>query len=199
MDKLTFITKIADSMAWPVAVLIAAIIFRSDIRELFKRIKKWKTGNTEVELFEERAEFLSAKSRRHSRSLTHEIKKAPSLSISDIRSKPRNSILEMTRYLENLIIFTAEALEDKSEHSLDIHAAAKILKEHNIIDTEQEWLLDEALELRNIVAHNRSFTPSKEALGNYMSFLASYMFSIFETSDKLNIHKRDNSNRANDD
>ena len=53
MDWLTFISKIIDSIAWPGAVILIALIFRNEIGKLLRLIRKLRHGDLEVTFGEE--------------------------------------------------------------------------------------------------------------------------------------------------
>lgn len=55
MDWLTFITKLVDSLAWPVVALILGGVFKKQLKELLPFMKKLKAGPLEAE-FEREAE-----------------------------------------------------------------------------------------------------------------------------------------------
>ena len=47
---ITAIAAVLGAIAWPSAILISLLIFRSQIRDLLSRLKKGKLGFLEVEL-----------------------------------------------------------------------------------------------------------------------------------------------------
>ena len=49
MDNLTFITKMAETLAWPICVIILALLFRGQVVELLRRIVKGKIPGGEFE------------------------------------------------------------------------------------------------------------------------------------------------------
>ncbi|MVT30302.1 hypothetical protein GO496_26250 [Acidovorax citrulli] len=44
MDWLTFISKLIDSIAWPVAAVLLGLIFRKKLAELLPLLRKVKAG-----------------------------------------------------------------------------------------------------------------------------------------------------------
>ena len=49
MDWLTFVSKLIDSLAWPLVALILGLVFRKKLLELITTIKKLKAGPVEAE------------------------------------------------------------------------------------------------------------------------------------------------------
>ncbi|MGY8590239.1 hypothetical protein L0935_18570, partial [Paracidovorax citrulli] len=49
MDWLTFISKLIDSIAWPVAAVLLGLIFRKKLAELLPLLRKVKAGPLEAE------------------------------------------------------------------------------------------------------------------------------------------------------
>lgn len=49
MDWLTFISKITDSLAWPIVALILGVLLRKRLLELIPNMKKFKAGPLEAE------------------------------------------------------------------------------------------------------------------------------------------------------
>ncbi|WP_146029971.1 hypothetical protein [Vibrio vulnificus] len=59
MDKLTFISKMIDSISWPLVTLILGLAFRKQIAELFPYLKKLKAGPVEAEFEMEAKQVLA--------------------------------------------------------------------------------------------------------------------------------------------
>ena len=49
MDWLTFVSKLVDSLAWPLVALILGLVFRKKVLELITTIRKLKAGPVEAE------------------------------------------------------------------------------------------------------------------------------------------------------
>lgn len=49
MDWLTFISKLVDSLAWPVAGVLLGLIFRKKLLDLIPLLRKVKAGPLEAE------------------------------------------------------------------------------------------------------------------------------------------------------
>ena len=62
MDYLTFITKIVEFAAWPIAAFLIALCLRKELQVLIPLIKKFKAGLVELELGEIQQELKSTKS-----------------------------------------------------------------------------------------------------------------------------------------
>lgn len=61
MDGLTFIAEMSKAVAWPLAVVALALIFRPQLRALLARISKGRLGPAEFE-FEQQLQMLAAQS-----------------------------------------------------------------------------------------------------------------------------------------
>lgn len=59
MDWLTFIVEMLKASAWPLAVVVIALIFRQQLRALLARISKGRLGPAEFE-FEQELQVLAA-------------------------------------------------------------------------------------------------------------------------------------------
>ncbi|MEU0312968.1 hypothetical protein [Nocardioides sp. NPDC006273] len=49
MNWMEFVSSVVESLAWPTAIVIAALVFKSEIEELLKRLKSGKVLGTEFE------------------------------------------------------------------------------------------------------------------------------------------------------
>ncbi|WP_369650759.1 MULTISPECIES: helix-turn-helix domain-containing protein [unclassified Variovorax] len=61
MDCLTFITKLIEFLAWPLALVIGAFALRAEIRSLLPQITKFEAGPVRFELAQIKKEVESAK------------------------------------------------------------------------------------------------------------------------------------------
>lgn len=61
MDGLTFIAEMIKALAWPLAAVVIALIFRQQLRALLTRISKGRLGPAEFE-FEQELKVLAAQS-----------------------------------------------------------------------------------------------------------------------------------------
>ena len=61
MDSLTFIAELIKALAWPLAVVALALIFRQQLRTLLARLSKGRLGPAEFE-FEQELKLLAAQS-----------------------------------------------------------------------------------------------------------------------------------------
>lgn len=64
MDALSFIAQLVQAAAWPVAIVVLALMFRPQLRALLERLNKGRLGPAEFE-FERALRVLSAQSGRH--------------------------------------------------------------------------------------------------------------------------------------
>lgn len=112
MDKLTFVSSVIESVAWPIAAAFVAISLRDEIRKLLSRTKRIKYNETEFEFNEEikAASEEASKTFPEARSVRVENNK----SIELARLSPRGAILEAWLGVE-------EALNGySSRHGLDV-------------------------------------------------------------------------------
>jgi hypothetical protein len=49
MDWLTFVSKLIDSLAWPLVALVLGLVFRRKLLDLIPAIRKFKAGPLEAE------------------------------------------------------------------------------------------------------------------------------------------------------
>jgi hypothetical protein len=61
LDNLTFVAKVIEFAAWPVAALVIALCLRKELQALIPLIKKFKAGPVEVELEQMKRELEATK------------------------------------------------------------------------------------------------------------------------------------------
>ena len=88
MDWITFLSKLIDSVVWPVSIIILALIFRSPLSELIQVLKKFKYKGFELE-------FDSEVKKLHS----DIAKTIPDKGIIDEETKAEKSKLENLQFL----------------------------------------------------------------------------------------------------
>lgn len=177
MDALTFIVEIIKATAWPLAVLLIALVFRTELRQLLGRIRKGKVGPAEFE-FEEtvRALATDAKVLNLPQSAT-----APALPKVVVQSaEPRAAILQAWVEVEDALNHLAYA-KAPNAHALpgSTYAAIRQLANSGVIGPEYIALLNDLRTLRNQAVHELEFKPSTESVLGYVK-LANDLIGVLQ-------------------
>lgn len=166
MTVLQFLASLADSLAWPVVVLVLAWKFHVPLVALLKALRLGKVGNTEFE-FEQgvkeaevaAADLLPAPTEASERG-----------SVREAIVHPRAAVLEAWMELEEKAIgaaFSRGVLKPTARRwpEGDIRGLqkAKLLKDQHQI------ALDQLRELRNQAAHHPDFRPKPDAVLSYVT------------------------------
>ncbi|MGM0564522.1 MAG: hypothetical protein ACQES2_09340 [Pseudomonadota bacterium] len=165
MDWLTFFSKILDSISWPVAAVIIAALFRSQISDLIRRLKKGKVGSTEFE-FESALRDLSAGKKFPEKEEMRFIR----THASDLRpSEARSTVLESWLDVEHSAKRLAAKLGNGNERSFRSPIAAiREISRAEVVDGYHLSVLNELRYLRNQAAHDPEFSPSLDSVIRYM-------------------------------
>ena len=177
MDWLTFVSKLVESIAWPLVALILGLIFRERLHDLFAAIKKLKAGPVEAE-FEiavkrARADATGAIARDAPETLpapTGQTGGPDPAIVSKLlgaRSDPAGIILEAWAGVDGELFRLGRQMGlviDPLENT------AKVYKEvlsSNVLPLATAQLIHELRDLRNKVAHVE-VKPTPESAQDYL-------------------------------
>jgi len=166
MDALTFIAEIAKALAWPVASVVIALIFRAQIQALLLRMKKGKLGPAEFEFEEGVRELQRTEQLPPVASESSAIETASS---DRVAKEPRSVVLEAWLKVEAAI----DSLGKKSGHFNALarpgsSLLAKLLLKAGVLPPELHSLYRELQQLRNQASHDLDFKPSAESVFTYV-------------------------------
>ena len=173
MDWLTFVVEMSKSLAWPVASVLIAVLFREQIAALLARMKKGKVGPAEFE-FDEAVLALEQEFKPNS-----EVAKTSSSSPefaprASTEADPRTVILEAWLKVET----AARKLGKKhgAEHEQlpnDTGLTIRLLRMKGVVDWEHEKLFRQLRVLRNSAVHEDEFKPLADSVVAYRSLAES--------------------------
>ncbi|MFZ5519939.1 MAG: hypothetical protein ACOZD0_01910 [Pseudomonadota bacterium] len=165
MDALSFIAELVKALAWPLATVAIAVIFRSQLVSLLGRLKGGKLGPAEF-AFERAVEKLEAAA------VDLPSTAAGRASSSDIQlatTSPRAAIIEAWLEIEeNAIAFAlCRNLVQPTARRNPMGAINGVYKS-GFLSESQKAILRELQELRNDAAHNPDFSPSTDSVLRYV-------------------------------
>ncbi|WP_066271186.1 hypothetical protein [Hydrogenophaga palleronii] len=175
MDWLTFISKLVDSLAWPVAGVLLGLIFRKKILDLIPSLRRVKAGPLEAE-FEVATKQVLA-------STVDLASKQHSFEVSQIESRPRveetATKLLMARSEPTATIIEGWSTLDGELHRLGrqtgivvdpLESQLKVYREimeSDVLPVGTKQLVQSLRELRNQVAHAKVI-PTPESAQDYL-------------------------------
>ncbi|HEL3222829.1 hypothetical protein [Stenotrophomonas sp. PSU-St7] len=162
MDWLTFIVELLRAIAWPVAAIVIAFLYRRQIRDLLSRMKKGKIGPAEFE-FE-----------KNVRELAEELPPAalvdqvPPVDVALASINPRAAILEAWIKLEAVMNRLADSRNIDSRRGRSSLYHAKLLRKSGVITDEEMTMFNDLRFLRGQAAHDEDFSPSIDSTIQYI-------------------------------
>lgn len=174
MDKLTFITKLIDSLAWPAIALILGLKFREKLLDLISAIRV-KAGPVEAE-FELAAKQVLASTAEVTAAMSTPGVGANSATstgeeivtqLISARHDPVGLIMESWARIDAELFRLGSQIgivDDPLENSFKVYQAVMA---SDIIPTETRRLVRELRDLRNQVAHAK-VRPTAEAAQDYL-------------------------------
>lgn len=171
MDSLTFIAKIIESIAWPIASLILVILLKAEIQSLLPFIKRLKAGPLEAEFERELRELRTTVEIDPVLPPTEKtLSTAEQKLLQLIEINPRSAILEawqgVEAYARKLVVDLG--LHDPGPESRPLLDTYRAIARANLLSLEDLALFHELRSLRNQAAHAEDFNPTKEAALNYV-------------------------------
>ncbi|MFZ1641838.1 MAG: hypothetical protein WAV07_10485 [Candidatus Contendobacter sp.] len=170
MDNLTFITKLLEHAAWPLAAFAIILFMRAEIRALLPYLRKLKAGPVEAEF--ERA--VSEMSTKATSLPAPSVARALSDPDDDVvrqlaKFHPRSAILESWREVE---IAANQALSKRRPNgpAAPMRATQVVneVLEAKLLSAEASYTLQSLRTLRNQVVHEHGFEPSVTAAQRYV-------------------------------
>ena len=161
LDKLTFISKIIDSVSWPLVALVLGLAFRKQISELFPYLKKLKAGPVEAEFemetkqvlaYTENIELTAPNSGANHSKVTKNVSEILS-QLKSARNDPAGMILEAWSRIDGALFRLGQKkgiCVDPLENTSKVYRS---VMSSGIIFDETKRLVIELYELRNRVAH----------------------------------------------
>lgn len=169
MDLLTFITKLVDSLAWPVVALVLGLVFRRKLITLIPTLRRLKAGPVEAE-FELAAKQALANAEEATTQGLGKTQERPQQVIAQLREArgdPAGAILEgwakVDGELFRLGLQTGTIIEPL-ENTGKVYG---VVMSSGILPAPTVRLVKELRELRNRVAHVE-VVPTPEAAQDYL-------------------------------
>lgn len=174
VDYLEFTSSVINSIAWPSALVIGIWIFRREIRPLIPRLH-FKHKETEVSFrlseAEKAVEQLPPAPPEALSPPADEISKFEQIA----RISPRSALLEIRREVEDVLQREASRLQQRpwgqSGRAMPARQALRILREKSAINVGAANLLEDALAIGNIAAHDQSAVFSFSDAMRYRSLV----------------------------
>jgi uncharacterized protein YutE (UPF0331/DUF86 family) len=179
LDTLSFIAKLLDSLAWPVASVLLVLLLRREIRSLLPLVKKLKAGPLEAEFEREVSELRSIVDvSPQVGPIAPPLRQPIAEKLAEVN--PRSAILEAWRELESsarrLLKERAPALTESQLRST--REVIRLLSEAELISPEEGAQLNEMRFLRNQAVHAESFQPTHEAAINFIQLASFFLGRI---------------------
>jgi hypothetical protein len=154
MDALTFIAEIVKALAWPLAALAVAVLFRTELRALMGRVRKGKVGPAEFE-FEQVVASLRERIGPAERTTPAVGTVTIDQATSDPRSVILNSWLQVQALVETIVARHATADERKDPRSVSLRVLHRLLRDK----PEYIDMYNDLRALRSQAVHDVAFAP----------------------------------------
>ncbi len=175
MDWLTFISKLIDSMAWPVAAVLLGLIFRKKLAELLPLLRKVKAGPLEAEfeiatkqVLASTAE-LAAKERKPDASQIEDKSSVEDTAskLLTARSEPTATIIEGWSTLDGELHKLGRQTGINGDPLLSETKLYREIMDSDVLPIETRSLVQDLRQLRNQVAHAK-VVPTPESAQDYL-------------------------------
>jgi hypothetical protein len=183
MDWLSFLASVVGSVAWPVTVLAVVLILRKELVALLPFLRRLKAGPVEAE-FERQVKELK---NEVAQALPEELPQALEgrerlLKLAEI--SPRAAILEAWQGVE----FAARRVATHYGGSPvpDVRSPSRLTKELaklSQVSVDDLALIQDLRGLRNQATHSPDFSPSYEAVANYIQLASALQARLQNLAD----------------
>lgn len=166
MDTLLFIAELSKALAWPLAAFGIALLFRKQLVELLRTVKRGKVGPAEFEFEREiKAVESAAMQLPSANSQPH--------AASEATANPRGAILDAWIRLEDQAIgFALKNELVRPTARRNPHGAIKSILGSGRLSDLSRQVLEKLYELRNLAAHDPDFKPDADSVLAYVRLAA---------------------------
>lgn len=169
LDLLTFISKLIDSLAWPLATVVLGLVLRRQITLLLPFVRRVKAGPLEAEFEREVRELrTSADSAASKKPTAKPAWQEEAEQLAQIN--PRSAIMEAWRQTESALISTLQTRHPGLSER-DVRSTREVLRllgEKGVATPEEVAMLNQMRFLRNQAGHVESFQPTYDAAMNFV-------------------------------
>lgn len=170
MDSLSFVSSVIGAVAWPVAAVVIAFAFRSELRALVPLLRKLKAGPIEAEferdvkaIEQEAGSIVAVKP-------PEELEGRQEMLRELARVNPRSAILEAWLGVESAVRKAALQRTGGSPPP-DVSSPLRTMRElvqNEIVTSGDAALFHDLRGLRNQAVHIQDFNPSYESALEYV-------------------------------
>lgn len=185
MDTLTFIAKLVEFLAWPVAAVLLGALLRDEFKQLLPYVKKLKAGPVEAE-FEREVKELEKEATAHPQNvpLSEGLSADRQMLLQLAQINPRSAVLEAWRSIEAaaLRVVQAKALYVSEKDARSQFAVIRAIGKNNILSGEDFALFHDLRALRNQAAHATDFAPTTDAALSYIDLAGRLRVALEEAA-----------------
>ncbi|MBI3348857.1 MAG: hypothetical protein HY020_16815 [Burkholderiales bacterium] len=177
MDALSFIAKLVEALAWPVASIAVVWLLRTEIRNLVPLIKKLKAGPLEAEFEREVKELRGSVKASPSHTAEETVAQWLPVASQLAAVHPRAAILEAWRIVESKAIRLLQDAEPSlsDERLRSTREVVRLLGGHGFLSLEEVATLNQMRFLRNQAVHVPQFEPTYEGAMNFVQLAANLL------------------------
>lgn len=171
MDWLTFWSKIAEALAWPVAAAALVFLLRPEIKTLLSFLKRLKAGPLEAEFEREVKELRTeAEVDLPPAPLPPAVSPEKQKLLLLAQINPRSAILEAWQGIEFALqrLISQRGLTSTSKETYSQMGIVRALTRAQVLNPEAMTLYHNLRALRNQAAHVNDFSPTYDSALNYI-------------------------------
>lgn len=174
MHWMEFIVELVKPLAWPIAVLIAVILLRKEIKVLFSVVRKLKAGPLEAE-FDREVKELRAEvekdlpldtARAAAQDQRYYSQRQKLIQLAQVN--PRSAIIEAWLGVEFAAQRALQQVGRPTQQYASPLALSRNLAKSEVLDPELLSVFQDLRALRNQAVHLADSHPSQEAALNYI-------------------------------
>jgi hypothetical protein len=151
MDSLTFIAEMTKALAWPLLIAAVLMIFREQLRALFKRVVSLHWGDWQASFANEEAKVATGLSHANTKALAKGSEENELMLLAE--RSPRSAVIEAAVRIETELRRIAEP------HIPDLNnrppgQIIRVLQQSGVIDKATATSLQGLFEMRNLAVHS---------------------------------------------
>ncbi|MGH8897186.1 MAG: hypothetical protein ACRDZ4_09235 [Egibacteraceae bacterium] len=189
MSNLEFLASVLESLAWPAAAIVIALLFRHQLRNLLSGpMSRMKAGPFEVEwdrlLSEAETELDKPPQPGHETTLSGPLSEelAPVVTVD-----PTTAVLEAHARIEQELRRLLQGSTNTDSERMGAVRLVRLAADAGVVPREMVAAIEGLSVLRNLTAHGRANAVTEEQAYDYLAMAEAVLFALSRASDGHNV------------
>ena len=178
-----FVERLVTGVAWPVAAVVVAMVFRTEVKNLLKRLKAFKLSGAELGFSE-----LLDEASREAATLSTPSSPVSMIEIDEhtIPKHPHFAVIEAWRSIESEVAQLIQLLDPRiKQHEINGFRSLRLLRQAEIVPSDVITLMEDLRRVRNAAVHDSEPEITKGQAIEYLSLASRVEEALRHAKNKI--------------